>query len=69
MPYGRIEQRKILGASVAHNILSVEGLGQHCTHVEPDRPVENPWFTCPAFDFVEGRFDGGFGPKRSLKVS
>ncbi len=68
-PYGRIEQRKILGASMAHNTLSVDGLGQHRKHVEPDGPSGDPWFTCPAFDFVERRFDEGFGPERSLKVS
>lgn len=46
-PYGRIEQRKVLGASMAQDTLRVDGLGQHGTHVEWDGPVENPCFTRP----------------------
>lgn len=68
-PYGRTEQRRQIGTSAAHNTLTVDGLGQHRTHVQPDGPSRNAWFTCPAFDFVEGRFEEGFGPNRSVKVS
>jgi hypothetical protein len=68
-PYGRTEQRKRLTASQAHNTLSVDGLGQHRVHVEPDGPSRNRWVSCPEFDFVDGRFDEGYGPERSLRVS
>ena len=68
-PYGRTEQRSRLASSMAHNALTVDGLGQLRVHREPDGPSENPWFTCPEFDFVEGRFDEGFGPGQALKVS
>ena len=68
-PYGRTEQRNRLSSSMAHNTLTVDGLGQHRTHIEPDGPSKNHFFTCHEFDFVDGRFDEGFGPDQSLKVS
>jgi hypothetical protein len=67
-PYGRTEQRQVWGASPAHNTLVVDGLGQHRHHVEPTAPSPNPWYSCPEFDFVQGRFDEGFGPEQSVAV-
>ncbi|MDP6776531.1 MAG: alginate lyase family protein, partial [Candidatus Latescibacteria bacterium] len=67
-PYGRTEQRRIWSQSPAHSTLSVDGLGQHRTHVDPSGPSEDPWYSCPEFDFAEGRFSDGFGPDHSLKV-
>ena len=69
IPYGRTEQRTRLKSSMAHNTLTVDRLGQHRVHREPDGPLENPWFTCPEFDFAEGRLDEGFGPEHALDVS
>ena len=68
-PYGRIEQRKQLTSSPAHNTVTVDGLGQHREHVEPEGPATNPWVLSDRFEFVEGVFDEGFGPDRSLAVA
>jgi hypothetical protein len=68
-PYGRTEQRERLASSPAHNCLTVDGLGQHRAHVEPSGPVDSAWFTGPALDFAEGRFDEGFGPERQCPVA
>ena len=67
-PYGRIEQRDQLLSSPAHNTVTVDGLGQHRVHVEPTRPCANPWVIEDRFEFVEGVFNEGFGPERSLDV-
>ena len=68
-PYGRIEQRQIWSQSPAHNTLLVDGLGQHRTHVEPTGPSADPWYSCPEFDLVQGRFDEGFGADQGLEVT
>ena len=68
-PYGRVEQRQIWSHSPAHNTLAVDGLGQHRTHVEPTDPSTDPWYSCPEFDFAQGRFYEGFGPNQSLQVT
>ena len=68
-PYGRTEQRDQLLSSAAHNTVTVDGLGQHRVHVEPTGPCANPWVTADRFELVEGVFDEGFGPDRSLDVT
>jgi hypothetical protein len=67
-PYGRADQRAQLISSQAHNSLTVDGDGQHRAHTEPTSPSSNPWHTSLEFDFVEGIFDAGFGPGKSINV-
>ena len=67
-PYGRTEQRERLASSPAHNTVTVDGFGQHRVHADPGKPSTNPWVLTDRFEFVEGVFDEGFGPDRSLAV-
>ncbi len=64
-------RRYVLGPW-AHNIVFVDGQGQHRrglreTYVNK-RPQSNPWITTPALDYCEGAYQSGFGPDRALRV-
>ena len=79
--YDRSRWRRYVLSTRGHNTIRVDGEDQNrradrgtWVLAEPDhpadgaRPLDNLWATQPAFDFAVGRYDSGYGPKRSIQV-
>ena len=60
-PFAMYGDRSFAGDGRSENTISVDGVGQGRANRErrADRPLDNPWATTPAFDYVRGayRFD------------
>lgn len=65
--YERSKWRSYFIASPAHNVVLVDGEGQHRRgHGELDvvkQPLPHVWVTTPDYDYAEATFDEGFGGK------
>jgi hypothetical protein len=61
-PYDHSDWRRYILNSISHNTIIVDGKWQHREANKPPvtEPVHNPWYTSPLFDFVSGRYDGGY---------
>ncbi|MCE5216994.1 heparinase II/III family protein [bacterium] len=70
--YERSAMRSYVVGPWAHNIVAVDGLTQARRNVRSSNvntePQTNPFHTTAAFDYCEGVYDDGFGPKNELKV-
>ena len=65
-------RRYTLGAA-AHNIVNVDGKPQHRRRRHEfnvvDKPLQNRWVTNDTVDFIEGRYDEGFGDANDKTVT
>ena len=69
--YDASPQRKYVLSTRGHNTVRVDGQDQRRGALEnaqeswhlsyPFKPLNNPWFASPEFDFVEGSYENGYG--------
>ncbi len=71
--YDASDWRRYVLSARGHNTVLVDGLeqnrrGQRHTY-RNEKPQTNRWFTSPDFDYAEGTYADGFGPKRDKTVT
>jgi hypothetical protein len=71
--YDTSDWRRYVLSSRAHNVIHVDGLEQN-RRSKPetcatDTPYPSRWFTSAEFDFAQGEYSSGFGPKNELQVT
>ncbi len=71
--YDRSDWRRYVLSSRAHNVIHVDGQEQN-RRTRPEtrvteQPYESRWFTSDEFDFAQGTYDSGFGPKNEVQVA
>jgi len=61
-PYDHSDWRRFAIGTASHNTIIVDGKWQGRGGNKPPvtQPVHNPCYTTPLFDFVSGRYDGGY---------
>ena len=72
--YDESPQRKYVLSTRAHNTIRVDGQDQRRAATEnaheswklsfPFKPLNNPWFAGPDFDFAEGTYEDGYGGRQ-----
>jgi hypothetical protein len=74
--YDHSRWRRYVLSTRGHNTVRVDGLDQNrradrasWVLPEPFRPLDNRWVTRPAFDYASGRYDSGYGDRRSTRVT
>jgi hypothetical protein len=71
--YDQSDWRRYVLSSRAHNVIHVDGLEQNRrTRRETcvtEKPYESRWFTSDEFDFAQGTYDSGLGPKNDLQIT
>jgi len=60
--YDQSDMRRFSCGTASHNTIIVDGKWQHRGGNKPPvtQPVNNPFCTTPLFDYVSGRYDGGY---------